>query len=237
MNAPPSAPRRIRRTPSSSSDRYASLTDTRLVLNWRAISRSAGSLWPARSLPSEICFLIRRTMVSDTRPWRSTLASMTAFSRTVQGTSTADPRHGRCSAALLRLFRVAVELEVEAVLRLFVFETRTHHDCRRECDLRNARVEEHSARRGLEWDRLLAHDDAARESFRDERPRVLVVDVQPELRRRWMRRLNVPVVRRHDEVAAVLRVVVAVRPQGVLRDARAPVDRALAGVDLVHPGM
>src|SRR6266849_11096753 len=190
MNAPPSAPRRIRRTPTSSSDRYASLTETRLVLNWRAISRSAGSLWPARSLPSEICFLIRRTMVSDTRPWRSTLASMTAFSRTLQGTSTADRRRRRCSGGSLRLFRIVVELKVETVLRLFVFEARLHDDRRRQRRLRHARLEERAARRRLEWNPHLAHDDAAREPPGDERPRVLVVDVQAELRWRRVRRLQ-----------------------------------------------
>src|SRR6266850_333667 len=171
MKAPPSAPRLIRSTPSSSSDRYASLTDTRLVLNWRAISRSAGSLWPARSLPSESCFLMRRTIISDTRPWRPALPSMTAFSRTSQSTST----------ALLRLFRVVIELKVEAVLRLCVFEARLHHDCRRQRRLRHAGLEKRSAGCRLVWDRRLADDDAAREPSRDERPRVLVVDIQPEL--------------------------------------------------------
>src|SRR5260370_30761527 len=70
MNAPPSAPRRMRSSPSSWSERYASRTDPRLVLNCRAMSRSAGSLWPADRRPSEICFLMRRAMISDTRPGR-----------------------------------------------------------------------------------------------------------------------------------------------------------------------
>src|SRR5229473_3131328 len=146
MNAPPSAPRRIRSTPTSSSDRYASLTETRLVLNWRAISRSAGSLWPATSLPSVICFLMRRTMVSDTRPWRPTLASITAFSRTLQGTSTAvrapfEWIDRLCGRALLRLFRVVVELEVEPVLRLLVVEARLHDDRGGQRRLRHAGLE------------------------------------------------------------------------------------------------
>src|SRR5882672_9826634 len=153
MNAPPSAPRRIWSTPSSSSDRYASRTETRLVLNWRAISRSAGSLWPATSLPSEICFLMRRTMVSDTRAWRPTLANMTAFSRTPLGTSTAH-----ISVGLLWLFRVVVKLKVKVVLRLFVFEARLHHDRRGQRGLRHAGLEERSTGRRLERDRRPAHD-------------------------------------------------------------------------------
>src|SRR5260370_155925 len=155
MNAPPSAPRRIRSTPTSSSDRYASLTDTRLVLNWRAISRSAGSLWPATSLPSVICFLMRRTMVSDTRPWRPTLASITAFSRTPQGTSTAV----RALFELLRLFRVIVKLEVEPVLRLLALEARLHHDRDGQRRLRHAGLEERSAGCRPERDRPLPGRD------------------------------------------------------------------------------
>src|SRR6266850_4194953 len=34
------------------------------------MSRSAGSFSPGRSAPSEICFLMRRAIVSDTRPDR-----------------------------------------------------------------------------------------------------------------------------------------------------------------------
>src|SRR5689334_1931012 len=37
------------------------------------MSRSAGNLWPAASRPSEICFLMRRAMTSDTRPGRPEL--------------------------------------------------------------------------------------------------------------------------------------------------------------------
>src|SRR5258706_5743052 len=169
MNAPPSAPRRIRSTPSSSSDRYASLTETRLVLNCRAISRTSGSWCPTASLPSEICFLIRRTIVSDTRPWRPTLARITAFSRTPQGSSTAVRARRLRSAALLRLLRVVVELKVEAVLRLGVFEARPHHDRRRQRCLRAGRFEERAAGRRLDGDRRLAADNAARET-RDDLP-------------------------------------------------------------------
>src|SRR5262245_24584769 len=79
MNAPPSAPRRMRSSPTSSSDRYASRTETRLVLNCRAMSRSAGSLCPTARRPSEICFLIRRAMTSDTRPGRPELLSIDAI--------------------------------------------------------------------------------------------------------------------------------------------------------------
>src|SRR5437867_5472533 len=70
MNAPPSAPRRMVSSPSSSSDRYASRTETRLVRYRCAMSRSAGSFSPGSSAPSEICFLIRRAIVSETRPDR-----------------------------------------------------------------------------------------------------------------------------------------------------------------------
>ena len=49
-----------------------------------------------------------------------------------------------------------------------------------------------------------------------------------------MGRLQVPVVRRHDEVPAMLRVMVAVRPQRIFRHQRAPVDRASPGTGLVH---
>src|SRR5262245_5917747 len=219
MNAPPSAPRRIRSTPSSSSERYASLTDTRLVLYCRAISRSAGSLWPATSLPSEICFLIRRTIVSDTRPGRPVLANIVEVSR---------------SAILLRIFRVVVKLEIETILRLRLVEARLHDDGRRQRRLRHLRLQERAAARRGKRNRRLAGDDAAREPFRNEGPRVVVVDVQSELRGRGMRRLEVPVIGRHDEVAAVLRVVIAVRPQRIFPDERAPVDRARAGIDLIH---
>src|SRR5215831_8116409 len=37
------------------------------------MSRSAGSLCPAARRPSEICFLMRRAMTSDTRPGRPEL--------------------------------------------------------------------------------------------------------------------------------------------------------------------
>jgi hypothetical protein len=56
--------------PSSSSDRYASRTDTRLVRYRSAMSRSAGSFSPGRSAPSEICCVIREAIASDTRPDR-----------------------------------------------------------------------------------------------------------------------------------------------------------------------
>jgi hypothetical protein len=46
-----------------------------------------------------------------------------------------------------------------------------------------------------------------------------------------------PVVRRHDEVPAVLGIVIAVRPQRVRRHEGPPVDRAPAGIDLVDLGM
>src|SRR4029077_20750449 len=40
------------------------------------MSRSAGSLWPAVSRPSEICFLIRLAMTSETRDVRPELGNM-----------------------------------------------------------------------------------------------------------------------------------------------------------------
>ena len=46
-----------------------------------------------------------------------------------------------------------------------------------------------------------------------------------------MRDLQVPVVRHHEERAAVLRIVVAVRPDGVLRDERAAAARTAAGIE------
>src|SRR5262245_31901983 len=165
MNAPPSAPRRIRSTPSSSSDRYASLTETRLVLYCRAISRSAGSLCPATSLPSEICFLIRRTIVSDTRPCLPVLAHICGVSRT---------------AILLRIFRVIVKLEVETILGLRAIEARLHDDRRGQRGLRQPRLQERSARRRRKRNGRLAGDDAAPEPCWNEGPRVVVVHVQAE---------------------------------------------------------
>ena len=56
---------------------------------------------------------------------------------------------------------------------------------------------------------------------RRERPAVVVVDVEPEDACRGMHALEVmPVVRRHEELAAVLRVVIAVRAQRPASDAR-----------------
>src|SRR5258706_254418 len=59
------------------------------------MSRSAGSLCPAGRRPSEICFLIRRAMTSDTRSARPEVANIQAFSRTTPGTSTLLRTQGR----------------------------------------------------------------------------------------------------------------------------------------------
>ena len=55
-------------------------------------------------------------------------------------------------------------------------------------------------------------DDPRRQPGRRKRLRVVVVDVEPEDRRRRMSHLQVPVVRHHEEGPAVLGIVIAVRP-------------------------
>ena len=69
---------------------------------------------------------------------------------------------------------------------------------------------------------------------RCERPAVVVVDVEPEEARRGMHAFEVmPVVRRHEELAAVLRVVIAVRAQRPRPDARRAVG-ADAGLEMLE---
>src|SRR5215471_17128401 len=62
------------------------------------MSRSAGSLWPAARRPSEICFLMRRAMTSDTRPGRPELLGIGVNSTAASG---APPKRERRAARSL----------------------------------------------------------------------------------------------------------------------------------------
>src|SRR5262249_57667142 len=66
----------------------------------------------------------------------------------------------------------------------------------------------------------------------DEGPRVVIIDIELKQPGGRAGHLDVPVVRRHRELPAVLRVVIAVRTKRVLLDERSSVDRTAARSEL-----